>query len=231
MTKRIAKSRTQKQRRRETQMAVLAAAIDMLVEAGHIGFSSSGVAARARVSRGALEHYFPTRNDLLTAAARHAMEEAIRHARMLAARAGKSADVLEKFLLDSEHFFFSPVYLAMIELAFAAHRDAALRRVQRPIVIQAREILNQIWIDTLSAAGYSRANAQRFIELTHLLLRGVFFASTWLPYDIDRKAVMRMWLQLAPATLKLASRNGKRRRRAALGQGLHRSPVYRLPTA
>ena len=52
--------RTQAERRRETQAAVMSAAVTLLIEIGYARFSASAVAARAGVSRGALEHYFLT---------------------------------------------------------------------------------------------------------------------------------------------------------------------------
>src|SRR6185437_8395863 len=56
--------RTQEQRRLQTQAAILAAAVELLTEIGYARFSASGVAARAGVSRGALEHYYPRKIDL-----------------------------------------------------------------------------------------------------------------------------------------------------------------------
>jgi AcrR family transcriptional regulator len=201
--------RTQEQRRRETQAAILSAATRLLIQEGHVRFSASRVAAMAGVSRGAQEHYFPTRNSLLAAATRHAMSEAIDHARSLARRATRSTDPIAKFLSDSEHFFFSPVYHAMIEIVLASRSDRELSRVCYPIVEDARVTLNGIWIDTLRTAGYSRKNAQQFIELTHYLLRGIFLVSAWLPYEVDRPALIAAWRRLAPAVLRL---KGSRRK-------------------
>jgi AcrR family transcriptional regulator len=59
--------RTQEERRRATQAAVLASALEVLIDDGYAHFSATVVAARAGVSRGALERYFPTKNDLLVA--------------------------------------------------------------------------------------------------------------------------------------------------------------------
>jgi AcrR family transcriptional regulator len=193
--------RTQLERRNETQAAILSAAIDLLAEQGYAGFSASRVAARAGVSRGAQEHYFPKKNDLIAAATRYAMREAVEHARSLARTAGESADPVAKFLKDSEHFFFRPVYRAMIEIMIAARSDRALARILNPIVLDARTTLNGIWIDRLGAAGYPREQAQRFIELTHYLLRGIFLVATWLPYRIDRPDLVEVWRRLAPAIL------------------------------
>ena len=207
--------RTQLERRSETQAAILAAAIDLLAEHGYAGFSASRVAARAGVSRGAQEHYFPKKNDLIAAATRYAMREAVEHARSLASTAGEATDPVDKFLKDSEHFFFRPVYRAMIEIMIAARSDRPLARVLNPIVLEARQTLNGIWIDTLDAAGYPRENAQRFIELTHYLLRGVFFVATWLPYRIDRSEIVEAWRRLAPAILA-PSRSTDQRSRARM---------------
>ncbi len=194
--------RTQAERRRETQAAIMAASVALLIEVGYAGFSASAVAARAGVSRGAQEHYFPRKVDLIAAATRHTMREAIAHAEALARRAAGSADPVEKFLADSEHFFFSPVYRAMVEIMIAARSDPALARVCNPIVLAARKTLNTIWTQALHDAGYPPRQARQFVELTHYLLRGIFLVGTWLPYRIDRAEALAAWRTLAPAALR-----------------------------
>lgn len=195
--------RSQLERRHETQAAILSASIRLLAEHGYAGFSASRVAAAAGVSRGAQEHYFPKKKDLIAATTRHAMREAVEHARSLAHSATRSNDPIENFLRDSEHFFFRPVYRSMIEIMIAARSDRALARILNPIVQDARDTLNGIWIDTLDAAGYPRENAQQFIELTHYLLRGLFLVTNWLPYHVDRSEILQVWHRLAPTILKL----------------------------
>jgi AcrR family transcriptional regulator len=204
--------RTQLERRSETQAAILSASIDLLAKHGYAGFSASRVAARAGVSRGAQEHYFPKKNDLIAAATRYAMREAVEHARSLARSATATKDPIDKFLRDSEHFFFRPVFQAMIEIMIAARSDRALARTVRPIVQDARDVLNGIWTDTLDAAGYPRKNAQQFIELTHYLLRGLFVVTNWLPYRVDRAEVIATWQRLAPTILELIGSPGRARR-------------------
>jgi AcrR family transcriptional regulator len=195
--------KTQARRRSESQALILSASLHSLAEKGYAGFSASGVAAMAGVSRGAQEHYFRTKGDLIAAATRLAMAEAVEYARTLAQTATQSADPIDKFLADSEHFFFTPVFQAMIEIMIAGRSNRALSRIVNPIVLDARQALNNIWTDRLGAAGYPRASAQQFIELTHYLLRGVFLVSNWLPYPIDRSEVIDVWRRAAPAILKL----------------------------
>lgn len=207
--------RTQIERRNHAQAAILSAALRILSGDGYAGFSASRVAARAGVSRGALEHYFPTKNELIAAATRHTMQLAIAHARSLARTATASPDPIAKFLSDSEHFFFRPVFRAMIEIMIAARSDRSLARIINPIVQDARRVLNGIWTDTLDAAGYPRENAQRFIELTHYLMRGLFLVGNWLPYQIDRAEVVDTWRQIAPRILQLDRPGGRRCARRA----------------
>lgn len=205
MSKKKAPSRrrTQAERRSQTQAAILKAALDVLIKDGYAGFSASGVAECAGVSRGAQEHYYRKKNDLIEAATSYAMEEAIRHAQTQARTATSSTDPIEKFLAASEEFFFMPSFMAMTEIIIAARSDRGLAKIVHPIIKKSRKVLDRIWTETLVEAGYSSDRARQFVELSHFLLRGVFFVSTWLPYDVDRVAVIRAWRDLAPSALQL----------------------------
>lgn len=189
------------------------ASLRLLVESGYAKFSASRVASMAGISRGAREHYFRTKNDLVVATLEHAMSEAVAHARSLAQGAGRSSDPIAKFLADSGHFFFSRRYRALIEIMVAARSEPALLRLWNPLVRKARRQLNQIWTDTLARAGHDPRVARQFIELTHYLMRGLMLARTWLPYKTDLPAVMRAWHGLAPALLKSLAQAPKIRRR------------------
>ncbi|MBN9082111.1 MAG: hypothetical protein BGP04_08740 [Rhizobiales bacterium 62-17] len=195
--------RTQAERRSETQAAILAAAMQILAEDGYANFSASRVAAVAGVSRGAQEHYFPRKADLMAAAVKHAMAEAVDHAERLSRTVNHTSDPIEKFLLDSEHFFFSPIFLALMEIMIACRSDRELAAVVNPVVKKARVTLNRIWTETLSAAGYPTDNARQFVEISHYAMRGFFVVSTWLPYTVDRKAMIAALRDLAPTALQL----------------------------
>ena len=60
--------RSQEERRRSTKLAVLRAVLDLLVDEGYLKLTVADVAERAQVSRGALSHYFRTKQDLVVAA-------------------------------------------------------------------------------------------------------------------------------------------------------------------
>lgn len=173
-----------------------------LVEEGYAGFSAIGVAARAGVSRGAQEHYYPKKIDLIVAATKHALDEAIAHARATSSTIGSPETAVEEFLAESEAFFFAPAFMALMEIVIVARSDKALGTIIYPVLESSRRELDLIWLDALVSAGYARPDAEQFIELSQYLLRGIFFVNTWLPYRVRRAATLDSWRKFAPSMLK-----------------------------
>lgn len=170
--------RSQEQRRRQTQDSVLEAALKVLLKDGYQGFTTTRVAKTAGVSRGAQENYFRTKDELIVAATRHALTQAAEHAQAIASGAARSTDPIEKFMIDSEAFFFSRNYLALLEIVVVARHNRTLARINTPIVRKFRHILNTMWIDALCKAGYEQASVESFIKMTHYLLRGMAHAQS-----------------------------------------------------
>ena len=164
--------RSQEQRRQDTQERVLKAALDILAEEGYGRFTTTAVAARAGVSRGAQENYFRTKTDLIAAA-------------------------LQLFLDDGRAFFLSRSYRAMIELALAGRSEPALSRIHRAAFVKFRKDLDRVWTHTLCDAGLPRPLVEEFVELTVYLLRGLALTELILPQRISPAAVMRKWHALA----------------------------------
>ena len=66
--------RTQAERSASTRARILKAAIDCLHQQGYGATTTVSVAARAKVSRGAMLHHFPSKADLMLATLSHALE-------------------------------------------------------------------------------------------------------------------------------------------------------------
>lgn len=194
--------RTQEQRRRDTQNAILKAALEVLITDGYDGFTTTRVAHTAGVSRGAQENYFRTKDELILAATRHALSEAAEHARALASGAARSKDPVTKFLTDSQSFFFSRNYLALLEIIVVARHNQTLARINTPVVRKFRHQLNAIWIDALCEGGYERASTEIFIKMTHYLLRGMALTSLWQPQTSEYRALLAEWQRMGTLQLK-----------------------------
>lgn len=201
--------RTQEERRRATQDAILHAAIDLLVDEGYARFSTIAVAKRAKVSRGARENYFPSKYDLIAAAWRAALIRAQEHARELA-RGLDGSSTIDRFLSDSESFFLSRVYLALLELQMAARTDRTLSKIFHDLYDEYRQSHDDIWIDALVKEGYAGNRVRAFVRATQYLLRGMALTSVWQVPQADFHAALREWRDLAPHFLSKDEADGGR---------------------
>lgn len=76
--KATAQRRTQESRSAGTRAQLLKATVELLYEHGYAATTTTAVCTRARVSRGAMLHHFPTRIDLMLYVVRAVYEEEIR---------------------------------------------------------------------------------------------------------------------------------------------------------
>lgn len=119
--------RTQAARTAATRAQLLDATIECLSELGYARTTTSEIAERAGVSRGAQLHHFPTKAELVITAVDHLF--ARRHEEFVAAiaalpagadRAAAAIDLLWKMVSG-------PTFFAWLELAVAARTDPDLR--------------------------------------------------------------------------------------------------------
>ncbi len=120
--------RTQAERREGTRKQLLDAAVECLIERGYSGTTTTEVADRAGVSRGAQLHHFPTKAELLAAAIEHLFSR--RHEEYLEAisRLPPGADRLTASIQHLWAMLSGPTFYAWLELVVAARTDAVLRR-------------------------------------------------------------------------------------------------------
>jgi AcrR family transcriptional regulator len=122
--------RTQAQRSSSTRARLLEATVECLNELGFAGTTTTAIADRAGVSRGAQLHHYPTKRDLVAAAIEHVLDRRIQEFREgFAARATTSsikeraqAAVEQMWALTSGSTFY-----AWLELLVAARTDPELR--------------------------------------------------------------------------------------------------------
>jgi len=125
--------RTQAQRSATTREQLLNAALDCLVDLGYAGTTTTEVADRAGVSRGAQLHHFPTRASLVAAAVEHLFRGLAEEYQRGFATLPAGSDRLREAIPLLWSMFTKPRYLAVLELYTAARTDEGLRKQVRPI--------------------------------------------------------------------------------------------------
>lgn len=125
--------RTQAQRREQTRTALLDATIDCLVELGYARTSVQEICARARVSKGAVQHHFTTKAELMATAVEHLTNRLRRElATSLDELPGGGTGVAAAIDLLWRGYS-GTLATAVTELWVAARTDPELRAAIRPV--------------------------------------------------------------------------------------------------
>lgn len=121
--------RSQSLRRLETQNALLDATIDCLVELGYSGTTTRIVADRARVSRGAQTHYYPTKGDLVVASVEHLFDKLASQFKDNFEAVDAQGRTFERAIEELWKLVNGSTYAAVLEVIVAARTDEHLRVV------------------------------------------------------------------------------------------------------
>lgn len=176
--------RSRSQRTADSRALILEAAVDCLIDGGYSGATTVAIQQRAGVSRGRLLHHFPSREELLVAAAQHLAEVRIaetehRVARLLGdlPEGPQRVDRCIELLWET---FQEPHFWAAMELWNAARTHPALSAILRPqeraLHGAIRAVTDRIWGPAVTAH-------PRYDELRELLFTSMRGAA--MPYAFD----------------------------------------------
>jgi AcrR family transcriptional regulator len=179
-----------------SRQRILDAAIACLVDLGYAGTTTVAVQRRAGVTRGALLHHFPSRDELLVAAVAHLGEarfDALLPEVEEAARHGKRIDAAIDITWES---FEGPLFIAATELWLAARTHPELRAV----LVQAERQLGKRFRNGYAEVFGDYSRHPRFPEFLDLLLSSMRGAA--LVHNLGRNrrhdaAHLRAWKRLA----------------------------------
>ncbi|SDJ16382.1 DNA-binding transcriptional regulator, AcrR family [Actinokineospora alba] len=190
----------QQDRSRATRQRLLAAAIDCLAELGWTGSTVSVVAERAGVSRGAAQHHFPTREDLVTAAIEYVTEERLAHLRQGLPDLPPGRDRTE-FVVDTiGEMYASKLFSAALQLWVAASSDSQLREKVVPLEARVGREAHRMTVEALGA-DESRPGVREAVQATLDLARGLGLANLLTDDAKRRSRVLRQWAMTLDAAL------------------------------
>ncbi len=172
--------RSQAERSASTREALLDATIACLVEDGYANTTTSRVAERACLSRGAHLHHFQTRQALLAAAMEHLAE---RRGEQLLAAAEKLPEGPERLAASLDLLwstYASPLYQAALDLWTHARTDPELRErlgtVERDLDRQTLRLSRTLFGDLADAPGFDH-----LLEMAAATMRGLALLDTLHP--------------------------------------------------
>ncbi|MFD4294242.1 TetR/AcrR family transcriptional regulator [Rhodococcus sp. NPDC058505] len=194
----------QQDRSRLTRQRLLEAAIDCLAEQGWAATTVGVVAARAGVSRGAAQHHFPTREDLITGALEFMFDSRMQQARDeavdLPVGAGRTAAVVGR-LVD---YYTGTLFKAALQVWTAASSDPALRERVLPLEERFGRTAHRVAVDQLGVDG-SDPRVRSLVQATLDLARGLGLADILTDDSGRRRDIVRSWSEQLDAALADAS--------------------------
>jgi AcrR family transcriptional regulator len=185
----------QQQRSRATRQRLLEATLECLVEHGWSGTTTTLIAEKAGVSRGAQLHHYPTKSALVLAAVEHLAQRRAGDLRAeaadLPAGTGPRVDRVIDLLAAA---FTGPLFVAALEVWVAGRTDPDLRAALIPLEARVGREMHHLAADLLGV-DRSRPRTRTALQATLDLLRGLGVANLLTDDSARRQALLAAWKQ------------------------------------
>lgn len=194
----------QQDRSRQTRRRLLEAAVACLTDLGWTRTTVVVVAERAGVSRGAAQHHFPTREDLINAAVNHVsevqLEELAERVAALPTDETRRRAVVEMLL----NLYTGPSFRAALQLWVAAATDEPLGAVIKPLERQVGREAHRMAVKLLDV-DESAPGVRETVQATLDLARGLGLANLLTDDTARRARIVAQWTSMLEAELSVAT--------------------------
>lgn len=187
--------RSQAERAEQMRARLLDATIECLSEDGYARMSTNDVVRRAHVSRGALAHHFPTKADLVKAAAERLLDQRAADFRARFAAIAPQRRTAAEALTVLWSLYDDPTGIALLELTFAARSHPELTTVLQPIsdsiATNTAEVVAEFFPELLGLPFIEEA-----LRAIHAMYAGLLLSSISGQDAVDHAADVRAFLKL-----------------------------------
>ncbi len=184
-------------RSRATRQRLLEATVECLATRGFHATSVGVIAEAAGISRGALQHHFPTREDVIIAALEYVFERRTAAARALTPPAATGAARVRAVVGDLMDLYLGDLFRAALQVWSVAAADPVLRDRILPLERTFGRGVHAVAVDLLDVDD-SDPHVRGLIQATLDMARGLALADV-LTDDVRRRdRVLDAWsVQLA----------------------------------
>nr|WP_207918496.1 TetR/AcrR family transcriptional regulator [Saccharopolyspora karakumensis] len=194
-------SREPKQdRSRATRQRLLEATIDCLADQGWEATTVTAAAQRAGVSRGAAQHHFPAREDLITAALEHMFDARMAEIRAESTRLPEGPGRTEFVVSRVVDHYTGELFKAALQVWTAAAADPSLRERIVPLEAKFGRTVHQTAIELLGADD-TDPTTRRLVQATLDLARGLGLADVLTDDSARRENIVTQWAATLHAAL------------------------------
>ncbi|MFN3231795.1 MAG: TetR/AcrR family transcriptional regulator [Alphaproteobacteria bacterium] len=189
------KSRKRRSRSLATRRDIIEATISCFVDIGFVRTTTTEIAKKANVTRGAVQHYFPTTQHVLTASIEYLLEEWIGAYNDVSRKTPRGKDFIDHAVDNMWELVNNRLFVAWMELVAASRTDPELRAIIEPVAEeyeQARRRAGRDAYPDFAAAEYEKFEHNR--DTLRFLLEGM--ATTVITYDRERRVEAQLqWIK------------------------------------
>ena len=177
--------------------AICDATIAALAEVGYAETSLNRVAAMADFSKGAVQHHFPTKEDLIAATLDALL------LRTVQSRAAQAKSDEEALLEAWQRFINTPAYRALMEVLNAARTDTALRQRIASDLVDWGQKLDQQSLSRYQAVSGNGEDVVMLLNMTRSFMRGLLIQEQYGVTSAATLDYVRKWIELIAPLLEL----------------------------
>lgn len=173
---------TQDARRDATRQRILEATLYCLAKYGYAGTGVAQVVAKAKVSRGAWAHHFPSMNAMIAEAAEYLLVKVYQRLAGTMLKVAISENRVEALIHTAWHdFFASDVNEIYLELLIASRRNAELSRKLRALSSKLEGRLGDSANMFFQAVPGTTANVTEMLHFARWVMRGIALDAPLMP--------------------------------------------------
>ena len=170
------------------------------------------IADRAGLSRGAQLHHFPTKAELVIHALAHLAERRAEELRREAVALPVLGDRISRLLELVWTSFSGPLFHAALELWVAARTDPELHRGLYRLERGVGRAMAQLWREFAGEVAYQNPHFDEALELTLYVMRGMALQKILRDDDTERRRLFEVWKRLVAVLLERPPSPQQRRR-------------------
>lgn len=184
--------------------AICRAAISCLVEFGYAETSINRVAERADLSKGALQHHFPTKEELIAAVVETLLARPLARAHTVRPEAGRTDTEIIAARLRSgwTDFVNTGSYRALLEILIAARTDAGLRNRIDPILYTWNRAHDAQTRESYEAESGNDDDVELLMVMHRALLRGLVIQDRYVSDPRYNTRVVERWISIVAPMLR-----------------------------
>lgn len=191
-------------RSRLTRQRLLAATVRSLAERGWTATTVSVIATEAGISRGALQHHFPTREAIIVAALEYVFEERRLVVERMPPPTGDGPERVHAVVTALIDVYNGELFRAALHAWTAAAADEQVREVIAPLERRFARSVHELMVDHLGADD-TDPHVRTLIQATLDLARGLALADLLSDDSKRRRRIVRTWSRLLADELGFAS--------------------------